>query len=259
MLSRTVLVEMSRFKKLPLAYTEKDYLNDICLNEISRYRTALVFKGGTALYKFYKLNRFSEDLDFSINKRKFDYEMLKKRVGRSFGLLNIEVVTAQLEAHQRGATIVFMIKGPLYNGSRESLARLPMDFSSRERPREHKMVQYRSLYNEIPPMEICVMDKEEITAEKVRAILTRNKPRDVFDLWFLLDSGVDIEEQLVDRKLKLYDSPFSLEGLISALEEKRGLWETDLRNKVIGRLPEFDVVIEDIKKRFRKAIGEKKG
>ena len=46
---------------------EKDYLIDLMLKVISvnKLSNVLEFKGGTALYVFHGLNRFSEDLDFS--------------------------------------------------------------------------------------------------------------------------------------------------------------------------------------------------
>lgn len=248
------LREIALFKGLGLRYAEKDYLNDICLKDISRYRKALVFKGGTALYKFYKLNRFSEDLDFVINKRKFDYESVRARLVRTFGLMDIEVANGELEIHQRGGTLILLVKGPLFNGSREMLARVPIDFSSRERPRAYRILEHRPIYKDIPAFELCVMETEEIFAEKVRAIMTRNKPRDVFDVWFLLKSGTEIEVQLVKRKLKLYDEAFSLREFISAVEEKRGHWESDLQDKVIGRLPKFDMVAGELGEILKKGF-----
>ena len=70
MIRKEELVEISSLKGLSVKNTEKDYLIDVCLHMTSRYRDALVFKGGTALYKFHNLNRFSEDLDFTLNKKR---------------------------------------------------------------------------------------------------------------------------------------------------------------------------------------------
>ncbi|EQD44541.1 protein containing DUF1814, partial [mine drainage metagenome] len=46
---------------------EKDYIINLMLKTISINKLSdfLVFKGGTALYLFYGLDRFSEDLDFT--------------------------------------------------------------------------------------------------------------------------------------------------------------------------------------------------
>ncbi|MHB1440705.1 MAG: nucleotidyl transferase AbiEii/AbiGii toxin family protein [Cuniculiplasma sp.] len=41
------------------------------------------------------------------------------------------------------------------------------------------------VYPDILPFTCTVMNKLEIQSEKIRAILTRNKARDLYDLWFL--------------------------------------------------------------------------
>src|SRR3989344_1950455 len=70
MITKKELMDYAKFKGFNLGNAEKDYLIDIALSSISKNtKNELVFKGGTCLYKFYKLNRFSEDLDFSaVNK-----------------------------------------------------------------------------------------------------------------------------------------------------------------------------------------------
>ena len=41
------------------------------------------------------------------------------------------------------------------------------------------------------------LSKEEIFAEKIRALISRKQGRDLYDLWFLLNKGVDIKTELV--------------------------------------------------------------
>src|SRR3989344_5281055 len=48
-------------------HIEKSWMQDNLLFFLSKKCDNLIFKGGTALYKFYSLPRFSEDLDFSSN------------------------------------------------------------------------------------------------------------------------------------------------------------------------------------------------
>ena len=71
MLSAEELSETARIKGIKnKGYAEKDYILDIVLLLISRNtKDELVFKGGTCLYKFYKIARFSEDIDFTLKKR----------------------------------------------------------------------------------------------------------------------------------------------------------------------------------------------
>ena len=66
MLEKEELERISKIKNLGLRNTERDYLLEVLLYIISQNMgRKLVFEGGTALYKFYSLNRFSEDLDFT--------------------------------------------------------------------------------------------------------------------------------------------------------------------------------------------------
>ena len=61
--------------------------------------------------------------------------------------------------------------------------------------------------------------REEILAEKIRAVMTREKGRDIYDLWFLLSLGVEINTEMVLDKLKYYrvDS-FDSKELIKRIE-----------------------------------------
>jgi predicted nucleotidyltransferase component of viral defense system len=63
MLNYEELENIAKLKRLSLKNGEKDYLQDLLLFIIySNVGEELIFKGGTCLYKIYKLNRFSEDL-----------------------------------------------------------------------------------------------------------------------------------------------------------------------------------------------------
>ena len=50
---------------------------------------------------------------------------------------------------------------------------------------------------------MVVLDEEEILAEKVRAIVSRTKARDVYDFWFLLQEKTEINYSLIQTKLAL--------------------------------------------------------
>ena len=91
------------------------------------------------------------------------------------------------------------------------------------------------------------MEREEILAEKVRAVLTRNRARDVYDLWFLLKNGTGFELNLVNEKLKYYTRVFEKEVFMERIKRTEGYWEPELKPLVIGRLPHFELVYNDIK------------
>ena len=57
---------------------EKDLIQSLFLYELSKYDLPFVFKGGTSLSKAYGLiDRFSEDIDLSMNKKPTDSEKRK--------------------------------------------------------------------------------------------------------------------------------------------------------------------------------------
>jgi predicted nucleotidyltransferase component of viral defense system len=71
--------------------------------------------------------------------------------------------------------------------------------------------------------------------EKMRALLVRNKPRDLYDLWLLRGQGVQPDRALIERKLALYGMAWEPAILQEALQRARADWERDLR----PLLPQF--------------------
>ena len=70
----TVALEEKRSNTI----VEKDLIQSLFLHELSKYDFPFVFKGGTSLSKAYGLiDRFSEDIDLSMNKKPTDSEKRK--------------------------------------------------------------------------------------------------------------------------------------------------------------------------------------
>ncbi len=252
MIPRDELRKVAEAKRLSQENCEKDYLLEVILFVIySEFGSALIFKGGTALYKFYNLNRFSEDLDFTLNKKNFDFERLAKKILSSLDWLGIRGKVKEFSKYRNEVNIKFNFIGPEYRGSKESMAFVSLNISLRERAINFKMEKLIPSYREIPAFDVFVFSAEEILAEKVRAILSRNKPRDVYDLWFLLKRGAKIDFGLINKKLKLIGKKFSKKEFFGKVEEKRDLWDRDLGQIIIGSLPDFDSVKKGIEAGFR--------
>ena len=235
------LNKIAGLKKLSLINTEKDYLQDIILFSIySNVGKELVFKGGTSLYKIYKLNRFSEDLDFTLTKR-LDMKEISNKIISDLKLLNITGKIKEVKEYKNEINIRLLLNGPLYRGSKETQCFIPLNISLKEKallePRRELII---SLYKELPTYELFVMQEKEILAEKVRAIFTRLKPRDVYDLWFLLvRRNIVFDPMLANKKLAIYNLKFNLKEFKNRIEKMEGLWQIDLKNFIIGELPEF--------------------
>ncbi len=243
---------IAKLKRLSLINTEKDYLQDIILFSIySNIGKELVFKGGTSLYKVYKLNRFSEDLDFTLTKN-IDIKKMGNNLLSDLTLLNITGKIKEIKEHKNEINIRLLLNGPLYKGSKVTQCFIPLNISLREKVLlEPKRESVIPLYKELPNYEIFVMQEKEILAEKVRAIFTRLKPRDVYDLWFLLvRKNAAFDLNLVNKKLLIYNLKFEFKEFNKRIEKMKGLWQTDLKNLIIGEPQDFNKIKREIILRF---------
>ena len=100
---------------------------------------------------------------------------------------------------------------------------------------------------EIPSFDVYVMAEKEILAEKMRAIVTRNKARDVYDLWFLIKASVKGDTTLVEKKFASEKKVFKRKEFLEAVQEKEAIWVSEL-SPVVQHVPEFKIVVAAIKK-----------
>ena len=63
------------------------------------------------------------------------------------------------------------------------------------------------------------LSQNEILAEKIRAIMTRRKHRDFYDLWVLQENGAILDKSLISKKLVYYNEVFSAEKILNRLED----------------------------------------
>ena len=246
MLSRSELRRIAGIKHLTIRNAEKDYLLELLLYFLSDDRRSLVFKGGTALFKFYNLNRFSEDLDFDAVGKRFDADKIIKKIIRNLELAGMQRTISEKIEYSNETNIRFSIRGPLYDGSKNSMSRVTINISRRERPISTSMKLLISTFPELPSFELSVLDIKEIAAEKIRCIVTREKPRDIYDLWFLSKKDITLDVSLINKKLKIYKLTFNQKKFLEKINEKQKMWKRDLQDLIIGSLPEFDDVVSEL-------------
>jgi predicted nucleotidyltransferase component of viral defense system len=162
------------------------------------------FKGGTALRFLFGSFRFSEDLDFtcvgSMRKTRNYLQDILPKLEEESGftiLVKDEKLFEEIGVGYRLACQPNeLIRQPL--GIR-------LDFSFRERPQEPEVSAVAVADYPISPFPLVThLSKKEILAERVRAILVREAPRDLFDLWFLLKQGTSLKWNFVAKKMKYY-------------------------------------------------------
>ena len=72
------------------------------------------------------------------------------------------------------------------------------------------------------------MNPEEIFAEKVRALITRNQPRDYFDVYMILKSGYKINYDLVKKKLNDVGEEFDIGRIFRNARKIYSRWDSEI-------------------------------
>ena len=252
MILREELIRIARLNRLTPYQQEKHYIQIQILRSIYSHTTReLVFKGGSALWITYRLNRFSEDMDFTLSGR-VDLQRLSSMVKRDLELLGIRSRIRILKDDRYTYTFRIGAEGPLYTREIERCY-VRVEVSRREHPlMEPRIINIDTVYPDTPIFQVVVMSLEEMLAEKVRAIFTRMYARDVYDLWYMVERlKVMPRLKLIASKLSTYGLRFSMEAFEGKVEEKRDIWTDELRPLVIGRVPPFEEAKSSILSAFR--------
>jgi len=202
-------------------------LRDLLINIFKR-NNGIVFKGGTALAFFYGSERFSEDLDLSVDSEEA-YLRIDNAIEDISAKGKYEIVNDwenEIENDRGFRRYLLRFK----YGLEESI-NIHIDCSIEEVVLEPEQVMLSNGYD---VAKILVMKKEEMLTEKVRAIYTRHKGRDLYDLYFLaviLKTVISIS--LIHEKFKRYGvaERFSSESFSRRIEELRPYWN-DLKGIV---------------------------
>lgn len=246
MIKKDALLNIARITGMKPHQQEKHYILTLVLRSIySRYDP--VFKGGTALMFFYGLNRFSEDLDFTAHQH-FDPARLLDGVKVDMDYMGISANYKTLTDNEISFSFRIGASGPLFTREIERCY-VRVEISKREEifsiP-DARFFEYD--YLDILPFSVSIMTLNEMAAEKVRAIMTRNRARDLYDLLFLLKRGIKTGLDLLNRKLSYYDLSFDHDDFVRNIELKRDLWSSELKPIVFGDVPDFDTAKKLVEK-----------
>jgi len=247
MIDKETLMRIAKLTGLKPFQQEKHYIQTMLLRSIySRVSREMVFKGGTALAFFHGLNRFSEDLDFTL-KEYFDLRSLVAEIRRDFEILGMGAVLKIIEDNPHSFSFRIGVEGPLFTQEIERCF-VRGEVSRREKVlRQVEIEELRTIYPDVLPFFVTLMSLEEILAEKVRALTWRGKARDLYDLWFLLKKGIKIDLDLVKEKLSYYKKEFDLKEFMEDIRRIGAVWKQELKPVIVGSLPDFETVEKDLK------------
>ena len=217
----------------------KEIMQEIVLCGLSRagFFQKAAFYGGTALRIFYGLDRFSEDLDFSLVTADPDFNLsvyfpvLEKEV-RAFGLhVTIQEKEKTKESNIRSAFLKGNTKEHLLlfyadENLAGSVARsevVKIKFEVDINPPEYADFEHK--YRLLPtPYEVNLYDVPSLFAGKIHAVLcrawkSRIKGRDLYDYVFYLSRGSAVNQKHL--RARLLQSGFISEDVECTLPELR--------------------------------------
>lgn len=199
----------------------KEIIQEVVLCGLSRgnFFNEAAFYGGTALRIFYKLDRFSEDLDFALITPNNNFDLSKyftyiEKELNAYGL--------NLEIHSKIKSINSNISSAYVKGN--TLEHILKFFPNEENHKYNHLLKdikikfevdinpplganYENQYKLLPsPHQIKVYDKESLFAGKIHALLCRNwnertKGRDLYDYIFFLANNINVNVELLKNKL----------------------------------------------------------
>jgi len=204
MISRDQLIKIGRTTGLHLYQQEKDYLLKLFLFTYFRLFDSAVFKGGTCLRYVFGLDRFSEDLDFNLLISPEEFDTQVHRTIKEFRLLGISNYFIKKELFKDAYTCTIGFQGPLYTGTEQTRNKIRIDAG--KRTGTLNIPEWTLIASEYPETRenflTYVMNEQELLVEKICSLLERQKGRDLYDVWFLLNKGVTIDTALLYKKRK---------------------------------------------------------
>jgi len=206
-----IIVNRSQTNKLNVF---REYAQHLFLSSLYRTKGSekLLFKGGTAYRIAYKSPRFSEDLDFSTSEINFkQIEELVLKVLED--LENIGFKISIEESKKTSGGYLAKLGISIY----EENVLIGIQISLREKTKSESDV--KDILNEyIPTYQAILLSERIMIGEKIQASLTRSKPRDFYDIYFLLKNGFltnSEKDKLVQVKKVLLNSNVKFKGELS--------------------------------------------
>ena len=204
----------------------KEIMQEIVLCGLSRagFFQKTAFYGGTALRIFYGLDRFSEDLDFSLMKTDDSFELsdyfptLRKEIA-AYGL-NVEISEKQktkesairstfLKRNTKEHMLLFYASDPITSGIAGD-EKIKIKFEVDTNPPNGATFEHK--FRLLPaPYEVTLYDVPSLFAGKAHAVICRSwknriKGRDLYDYIFYLSRGAALNTEHLKARLVQSDA-----------------------------------------------------
>lgn len=200
----------------------KEVIQEVALCGLSRggFFKKVAFYGGTALRIFYGLDRFSEDMDFSLTQKDAGFQ-----IERYFSYLSAELLSNGFElsvekkeksaisdvqsAFIKGGTLVHLLKimptdEKILGVSEKELIKIKFEIDTN--PPDG--ASFETKYGLLPvPYAVQLYDEESLFAGKIHAVLCRSwknrvKGRDFYDYLWYLSRGTKVNLNHLQKRLE---------------------------------------------------------
>ena len=200
MIETKVLKRLANRYQTTMNNIVKEYFQHLFLSFLYREKKSesLLFKGGTALRLVWQSPRFSEDLDFSSSKISIgQIESLMEAALEKVEGEGIKTDIKESKKTSGGYLAIFDFETSEYESG------IQIEVSLRSQPKNAGTTALISS-DLLPPYTMVHLDQERLVGEKIQACLTRAKPRDFYDLYFILRSRMAFKETFSqDKALKI--------------------------------------------------------
>jgi len=203
MLSMEYLLEEAKDNSLPILKKRaivREYLQIIILNSIYKHKFGkyLFFMGGTAMRYFYKMPRFSEDLDFNTPSLDYqEFENILEGVSKDLSKEGFSIATSKSRRNNLfTANLLFNDVIGKYGIFDKRGMNLMIKIEI-NRPKWELITDSKVLSMYGYNFTSVLMSKGNLLSEKVCALFNRKRGRDIYDTLFMLKRKFPFNENVL--------------------------------------------------------------
>lgn len=238
------LEEIASEKGFSPTIIAKDY-HIVLLLYLMKNLEGAYFKGGTALQKIF-LNhaRMSEDIDFTVTSEiEHKIKEITEKIEET-GLFGKITRDKSVEGFTR---LVVRYKDQFGNEGE-----IFIDLNKRGKlllkTENHEIKHFYK--NALPSFEMNTLAVEEMVAEKIAASISRNAPRDHFDIYMIIKAKMPMNLEMAKKKCEGSNNEFSIIKMFNKAQKLKNRWDVDLI-PLLAEETSFQEVMTTLAKHFK--------
>lgn len=108
------------------------------------------------------------------------------------------------------------------------------------KPEKHRIKHFYGDF--IPEFSVNTLAKEEMIAEKVAAAITRNRPRDHYDVYMMIQNKFHINMDLVKEKCKQFGVEFNIIKMFNNAKKLKNRWDKEMKHLLSEEVSFVDIM-----------------